>query len=369
MFALKNLLRRRTRSILTILGVGVGVATVVALVAVSRGFRSQFDTIFAAGETHLVLTLKNATDPFISYLPEELSGQVAERDRVASTHPFVWGLQQVPEQPFFIIFGVTSGSPFLTETRVIEGEPLFEAEGELPSMLLGSLIAEELGVEVGDEFELGSFVFRIVGLFEASVPLYEGGGLIDFPLAQDILNLEGKASTIFVQLNDPSPESILAGGAALEEAFPEVRASEPARLTDSFDQFDLTAQGVVVFTVLAILVGGIGVMNTMLMSVFERTREIGVLQAIGWSKGRILRQILAEGVLVCLAGGVVGVTIGVAGVEAIANFTDLVWVAGDYGPEIFLQALVVAICMGAVGSAYPAYRAVQITPIAALRYE
>ena len=81
---------------------------------------------------------------------------------------------------------------------------------------------------------------------------------------------------------------------------------------------------------ISLLVGGIGIMNVMLATVTERTREIGVLQAIGWSKAMVLRQILVEGVVVCLVGGVLGVGLGVGAVEAISNFTSLNWVAGDY---------------------------------------
>ena len=367
MFALKNLLRRRIRTALTVLGVSVGVATVVALVSVSRGFRSQFDAFFAAGDTHLVLTLKDAADPFVSYLDEDVPEDINTHPAVAKAYPFLWGLKQV-QKTYFVVYGVTPDSPFLNEVTLVEGRELAEADTDDPPILVGDVIAKHLELGVGDELEIAGEWFEVAGIYEASVPLYAGGGLTHLETAQEVCGLEGKISATLVQLHDFDPDSIAAGAAALEETF-EVKASEPARLTDSFDEFELTDDSVMVFTILAIIVGGIGVMNTMLMSVFERTREIGVLQAIGWGKGLILRQILLEGIGVCLLGGIGGVLLGILGIEVISSIGSLSWVAGDYGPRVFAEAIGIAVLMGACGSIYPAYRAVRITPIEALRYE
>ena len=150
---------------------------------------------------------------------------------------------------------------------------------------------------------------------------------------------------------------------------PDVTAPVPAEFSRAFDEFDLLDQVVVVFTILAIFAGGIGVMNTMLMSVFEQTREIGILQAIGWSKAMIVRQVMIEGLIVCLIAGPVGIALGVVGLLLISSIGDLGWVAGDYAPSVFVLAFAVAVGMGMVGAIYPALRAVQITPIEALRYE
>ncbi len=110
-------------------------------------------------------------------------------------------------------------------------------------------------------------------------------------------------------------------------------------------------------------------MNTMLMSVFERTREIGILQALGWSKAMILRQVVAEAFIVGVLGGPVGIALGVLIVEIMGSIGELSWVSGDYGWALFAEALAVAVGMGLVGAICPMLRAVRITPIEALRYE
>jgi len=372
MLALRNLTRRKIRSGLTVLGVAIGIAAVVALLAVARGIRAQFNSFFATGDAHLVLTRAGAADPFISYLPDALLDKLRAFDGVASVHPFLFAVKQVPRQPFFFLFGTTAGSPLLEHLAIVDGNGPFDpapAAGDPPAICVGRRLATFLDLHTGDPLLLGNDRFRISGIFESSVPLLESGGVADFTVAQRAAGLEGKMSQALVNLTDFHPASVAARAAAIEAAFPDVSAATPAQFTHAFDEFDLMDQAVAVFTALAVLVGGIGVMNTMLMSVFERTREIGVLRAVGWSKAMILRSVLVEGLLVCAVAAPVGIGLGVVTVEVIASIGELGFIAGEYRAAVFAAAVGVAVGMGLVGAIYPAWRAVRITPIEALRYE
>jgi putative ABC transport system permease protein len=123
-------------------------------------------------------------------------------------------------------------------------------------------------------------------------------------------------------------------------------------------------------SLLALLVGGVGVLNTMLMSVFERTREIGVLRALGWRRRRILGLILREAIVLGLLGGLVGIAVAF-------GFTGLIMSIPSYGEMfnpnwtavIFARAIFVALSLGVLGGLYPAFRATRMQPVEALRYE
>jgi putative ABC transport system permease protein len=121
---------------------------------------------------------------------------------------------------------------------------------------------------------------------------------------------------------------------------------------------------------LAIMVGGVGVLNTMLMAVLERTREIGVLRALGWRRRRVLFWIMQESLLLSLIGGVLGIAIAFGLVFAFENAP---LVGGAISPiwslEVFARALTVAIVLGFIGGLYPAYRATRLQPVEAIRYE
>ncbi|MCK4470893.1 MAG: ABC transporter permease, partial [Anaerolineae bacterium] len=121
---------------------------------------------------------------------------------------------------------------------------------------------------------------------------------------------------------------------------------------------------------LAVFIGAVGMLNTMLMSVLERTREIGVLRALGWRRGRVLRMILQEGLALGAVGGVCGILLGLGlawGMSQMPGMGEMV--DPRYSPELFARALVVALITGVIGGLYPAWRATRMRPVEALRYE
>jgi ABC-type antimicrobial peptide transport system permease subunit len=121
---------------------------------------------------------------------------------------------------------------------------------------------------------------------------------------------------------------------------------------------------------LTLVVGGIVMTNTMLMSVFERTQEIGVLRAVGWHRGRVIRMVVAEALAVSLLSSAVGLLIGVTLNAALTLEPTMGrMLVPAYTPQLFLQAALLAIALGALGGLYPAWRAARLRPLDALRYE
>jgi putative ABC transport system permease protein len=176
-------------------------------------------------------------------------------------------------------------------------------------------------------------------------------------------------TAVFIEVRPgESPEAV---AASIEE-----QSDRVATILDVGDYGEVD-QGVqlldaanVAISVLAVGIGAIGVMNTMVMSVFERTREIGILRAVGWSGRRILRMIIIESVFLCLIAAVVGAALGVLATRAIL-LIDIVsnFLEPQYDLNVFIRAFAIAIGVALVGAIYPAIRAVRLTPIEALRYE
>jgi len=158
---------------------------------------------------------------------------------------------------------------------------------------------------------------------------------------------------------------------SIEETFPNLATISTVNEYGKVDQgVRMLDAANIAISVLAVGIGAIGVMNTMVMAVFERTREIGILRAVGWSGRRILRMIIGESLLLCGIAAVVGAALGVLATRAIL-LIDTVrnLLEPQYSADVFIRALAVAVIVALAGAAYPAFRAIRLTPMEALRYE
>jgi putative ABC transport system permease protein len=173
---------------------------------------------------------------------------------------------------------------------------------------------------------------------------------------------------IFVDVKDPTQAQAVAE--AINKRFPEARASLSSDFAQNTNDIQSTKAMVDAIQVLAIIVGGIVVANTMIMAIYERTREIGTLRAVGWKSRRILAQVMQESLMLCLVAALLGSILGVAIVTILAyvpganSFVNPVW-----SPRTFIVAISVALLLGLVGGLYPAWRASHFQPVEALRYE
>ena len=122
-------------------------------------------------------------------------------------------------------------------------------------------------------------------------------------------------------------------------------------------------------SILAVVIGAVGIINTMLTSVYERTRELGVLKAVGWSDSKILLMIIGESIVITIVAGIIGSIAGIIGVELIVLSNIMPLLTPIYTVNIFVQAFSIALFVGIIGGIYPALKAVKLPPTEALRYE
>jgi ABC-type lipoprotein release transport system permease subunit len=290
--------------------------------------------------------------------------RIADVPGVAGVEGFLTGYTAVSDLPFFVVFGYPPRGQAIRDFRIVEGMPLTANR----QVLLGRVAAGALDLQVGQSLRLFDTSFRIVGIYETGVPFEDGGAVMSLRDAQNLFGQPHKVSFLGIRLDDPSQAEEVAR--AIEAQFPEVQVSQASEFSDDMADMQYMKSSTWGIAFLALLVGGAGMMNTMVMSVFERTREIGVLRALGWPKHRILSMILRESVALSSLGGALGLIAGV-GVIWLMNQLPFVtaWVQGSFSMALFVQALFVAFVLGALGGAYPSWRASLLRPVEALRYE
>ena len=236
-------------------------------------------------------------------------------------------------------------------------------------IVIGRRAAESLKKGMDDTVRLYGVPYRIVGIYETG---QGDGGIGRDVVLEDAQNhrpedAQGQPLSSGPAQGDRSRPGHAPHRVAGQRPLREQIASE----YDASEQWTQYLQGFAWgIAAIAILIGGLGMMNAMVMSVLERTREIGTLRAVGWSRRRVVTLILGESVVLSLLGGLVGIALGVGLTELAAAAPGIgAMMEGAYSPGIFMQGMVTALCLGVFGGAYPAWRAANLQPVEALRYE
>lgn len=364
MLSIKNLWRRRVRSLLTILGIAVGVAAVVVLSAFGEGMARGFGSTEVSADADLLVTQRDAIMLVVGAIDADVGAELAQLPGVAEVAGTVAGFLQLPESPYFLVTGEEPRNFAIGRYQLIAGRPLQNKR----ELLLGRQAAQNLNKHVGERFRIGEIGYRIVGIYQTGSSIEDNGAVIRLDDAQSAFDKRRQVSYFKLRLDDLREREAIK--AQIEERWPElgvIRSGEPGGQEEVLQLYRSMGW---VLGVFAVLVGGLGMMNAMLMSVFERTREIGVLRAMGWRRRRVVTMILGEALVLATVGGIAGLAMGI-GLIALASRSAAVggFLSGTFEPMMAVQAFVIALVLGAVGGGYPALRAARLAPLEAMRAE
>jgi putative ABC transport system permease protein len=363
---LKNLFRQKVRTLLTVLGIAVGITTVVALGVVTEGMKQTSGELIRTGGADFMVAQDGAADFSFSTVQEDEWARIAHRRDVASAVGVLYNFASVGSNAFFPEMGVRPDQLRRVVGQPVSGHLLSGAPNEV---VLGAGAASALHAAVGDRVRLGGRSRLVAGIYRSSSTYENSGGYLPLATVQQFASKPGVVTAVYVNVapgHDPQRVA-----AAIER-------DEPTLATiSSVGEYGKVDQGMSVIdavqlaiTVLAVGLGAIGVTNTMVMSVFERTREIGILRAVGWSRRRILGSVIGESIALCAVATVLGVVLGIAASQAIMLVPSISsFLTPVYTPAVFLRAVAIALVVGLAGAAYPAIRATRLTPMEALRHE
>ena len=361
----RGLMRRPVRTGLTIVGIAVGIAAVVALVGMSRGFETSWQTGMKSRGTDIVVSNMGR-----GLTPRPFSATVVERitplPHVAETCALLVDLISVEKAEMMIVSARQWGGFSWKNLKIVSGRlPNDDAER---AVVLGKTAAEVLEKKVGDTLQLETEELDVVGIVDGGAVVENGSVILSLPLLQEITGNQGKINIIDLRVTPgTSKEELTRLCEQITGLVPEARAviaGEHIRDSQAYRMISAMSWGT---SLLAVLVGVLGVMNTMLMTVFERTQEICVLLAIGWKRSRIVRMVLCESALLGFLGGVGGVLIGVLGVKLLVTTPAIRGLLEpELNPQLLLIAVAIAVVVGVFSGIYPAWRSSRLTPSHAL---
>jgi putative ABC transport system permease protein len=373
-FVLKNVVRRRVRSSLTVIGMAVAVGSVVALVGISRGFEHSFLDIYQRQKVDLVVQQRGVKQRLTSVLDAKLGDEIAKIPGVKQINSGLVDFTSMDElgPVGVLVQGWEPNAPLMLALDVLPGGHHLTAADE-KCVLLGERLATSLDKHVGDKLTLfDDQTYTVAGIFK-SPSVYENGSMVVLLTdLQRFMGHQGKVSGFAIVADDAADKTAEIQGIreAIEKLGKNVEATPTTEFVNATQEIQFVRAMAWITSAVALVIGAVGMLNTMVMSVFERTKEIGILRAIGWGRWRVVRMILTESILLSLTGGVVGAAGAVALTHILANQPAVAGMVDPHvAPIVIVQGFLIALCVGLLGAAYPAYRGAQLLPTEALRHE
>ena len=368
-FAWKNLWRRRLRTLLTLCGISMAIGAYVALVGFSESFEDSWMKLYTASGTDIAVVEKNFLNTSVN---QSLTDKLRAVPVVEQAAPMIFNLMDLTPEVNAIVFG------WLDDTYEFNSLT-FDSGGKFhndkPEVILGNLLAKNLNKKVGDTLDMQGSTYTVVGIYHGGTALEAGAVIMPLDQMQILTSTQGKISGFHVRLRPaPAGESadhyLKRAQAEIEAALPGLNAqlaSDRASNNQFVDLAHAVAWGT---SAIALAMGILGIANTMAMSVFERTREIGILRAIGWKSGRVMLLIEAEAAVLGFAGGVLGIGVGWGSLHLLSLMPKTnAFVSTSLSPTHLLQSMVIAVLSGLVAGAYPAWRGSHLSPVEALRHD
>jgi putative ABC transport system permease protein len=369
--ALHNLLRRRARTALTVIAVALGIAAIVALTGIAWGFEASWQKANDSRGTDLIVTRVASENSMPSpFLAEANARTLKAMPHVQDVVGLLSEMLSVSaDAPPVFVFGWAWDSYLWKHLQLVRGRwPASDLEA---SVVLGSIAADLLHKGPGDELEIEGRSFKVVGIFESPAVIENGALIVTLSQAQQVTDKPGKVNVLNIKLDGDATQK------DADAIKARVRATMPGYI--AFTSGELVRQNAIVriakamsdATILvASLVGTLVVFNTMLMSVNERTREVGILQAVGWHSRTIVRLIVSEAMLLTLTGGVLGCLLGICAAVGMSHL-DLMRGKIDavFSPLFLASVLALSALLGIAGGLLPAIKASRMLPARALRHE
>lgn len=361
-----NLRRHHWRALIGTAGIAFGVAAMLTILAIVTGAIGMFQKLLSS-DSHYLVFERNVSDLFFSSVTPAQVAAIRARPEVAEAHPVLFGIVSAAGRPVITCFGVEADDPRLDKAEWRSGsqKDFGRREGEI---FLGSRAAEFLQAKQGDEVEIGRGKFRVGGVFKTENGFEDGGVFLPLRAAQEFFHRGDAASIVTVKLRDQSRGAEFKR--ALEAAQGGVIALENREFNSTYNSFKILNFTAWAVGICAFCLGGLGVANTMLLSVFTRIREIAVLRVCGFSGGQVAGLIFGEATAIAATGVVAGFGIGytlLAILERVPQFNG--YIQASIQPLVLAGIVVTAFVTAALGAIYPARFAMKIQPAEALRYE
>ncbi len=363
-FLLKNLTRRPFRTALTLLALATAIGSMVALLGITKGFVHAFEEVYSSHSIDIVVSRQGSADRLSSSVDEAFAQRIAQIPGVRRTAGVLLDTLSLEDQEVYGVpaMGIEPDSWLLDDYQMrskVEVKSL-----DVRHLMIGVHLADRVGLAAGDQLSLFDEAYLISGVFESRSTWENGSMILPLDQLQTLTDRTGQVTYVNVML-EPATEGVRA-----ENVIKAIESLDPKLLALTTDQFVSTDTRMQVASamawmtsIVALVIGAISTLNTMMTSVLERTVEIGILRAIGWRRQRVAKMVLMESLALALAASLLGIVLAFLGTHLMSRSSAA---AGLLTPVIDLEVVAegfgLAMIIGLLGALLPAWRAASLMP-------
>lgn len=364
----RNLARRRTRAFLTAAGVAAAIGSLIALVGTVRGLERGWTTKFARRGADVLVVRKGTVEILAATLDERLAAELKRVPGVVEVTEELLDLTDLENGEMVVLAGWAGNSPFWSGLHVLDGR--LPAADESNTIIIGQATSDALGRKPGMTLALGGRELLVVGVFAQRDLLANWGVVMPLPALQALVEKQGRVTNFSLRLARSDQPFVSDVVETLRRRFPTLAFTETSEIGETNSVLRVIRATTWSISLIALAMAVVVIVNTLLMSVLERTREIGILRAVGWRSSSILALITTEGLMLTAIGTAAGTLLGFATLRWVMTASTLRGVLeADLSSRTVIEICLAALVLGTAGSLYPAWRALRLDPIQALRSE
>lgn len=377
-FVMKNISRRPLRATLTVIAIAIAIGAVEAFVGIASGFKRSFMILYEQADVDIIVVKAGGQGRLNSRIRESLGTDMEKIPGVKAVFPGYADTISFEEQGLLgvVCQGLVPESTVFDHQVLKEGRHL--KKDDKNAVVIGATLARNLDKKVGDTVDIQDEPFKIVGILQSNNVFENGAVTMTLRESQRLFDLKGdgkkeesKVTGFSIVLTKARDKALIDQvRAKIQTLEPDITALPTREHVDSIAEIKLANTMAWLISSVALVIGFFGMMNTMVMSVNERTREIGILRAVGWRVNRVIRMILLESLFLGILGafwGTIGAIILVGSLTQLSQVNGMI--DGHIEPIFIVYGFFIAAGVGLLGGMIPAMRAAQMLPTQALHHE
>jgi len=368
-YAFRNLMRTRLRTFFTLFSVALIILLYSVLTSVGSSFSEQISNVLGDQNIDIAVQAKHATNPSTSIIDEHIFKEISSLDGVKAVHSLLIGNRRLQGDKLVVILGVSNFNTFAQRLgfALSKGRAIVSGAKEL---VIGEKAAKVYGLDVGDQIGFGDDQqYSIVGIYSSWLSFLNSGLISDLESVQSLISRPGKASLLFVQLENSSDTPKMTE--KINRQFPDMNAIQSQQLPDHLGPIKSVFYFTDIVSVMTLFIAGAVLLNTFIMAISERTKELGVLSAIGWPRQMIVMVFFVESLILSLTGSILGYFASFGVFPILQNHFSSVVMFLPNAPTlpVFFNVLLMSVVIGLLSTLFPALYGTNIQVSKAIRHE